>query len=213
MTAWMWPARGRMTCCESCAHEIPPETAIVMSCSCMELETRYGQGGCKCARYRARFPDCACEHGSVSEHSPGPVADSEVLVRTLFREQQIDPEGHLKPAYFRPEPATRGFSVDRVLLMGSERLKSSKLTDARCNGYLQFTATRTKDIRELLEGENRLFCVYDSGTSENSFHADICQNAHVEPGAQNRKVRMMEIAWHLRNAFRPPQPVPPTSIV
>ena len=183
-----------------------------MSCTCLELEAQYGQGDCKCARYRERFPDCACECESVSEHSPGAVDDSEVLVRTLFREQQIDRDGHLKPAYFRPDPATRGFSVDRALLMGPEPLKSSKLTDARYNGYLQFIATCTKEVRGLLEGGKRLFCVYDSGTVENNFHADICQNVHVEPGAQDRKARMMEIAWQLRSAFRPPQPVPPTSL-
>ncbi|MDE0099841.1 MAG: hypothetical protein OXM87_09585 [Truepera sp.] len=140
------------------------------------------------------------------------MADSEVLVRTLFREQDIDPDGHLKPAYFRRDPTTRGFSVDRVLLMGPEALESSKRTDARYNGYLQFIATCTKDVRELLKGGKRLFCVYDSAIAENIFHADICQNLYFEQGVQNRKRRMMEIAWQLRSAFRPLQPVPPTSI-
>ena len=183
-----------------------------MSCSCMELETQYGQGDCKCTRYREEFPDCACEHESVSQYSPGPVADSEVLVRTLFREQQLDQEGRLKPAYFRPEPATRGFSVDRVLLMGPGPLKSSKRADARYNGYLKFIATCSNDIRHLLEGGQRLFCIYDSATAENRAHADICQNVLVQPGAQNRRRRMMEVAWHLRSTFRPPQPIPPTSL-
>ena len=183
-----------------------------MSCSCMELETQYGQGDCKCTRYREEFPDCACELESVSEHSPGPVDDSEVLVRTLFREHQLDQDGRLKPAYFRPEPATRGFSVDRVLLMDPEPLKSSKRADARYNGYLKFVATYSNDIRHLLYSGQRLFCIYDSATAENRAHADICQNVLVQPSAQNRKRLMMEIAWHLRSAFRPPQPIPPTSL-
>ena len=208
----MWPTLGLTTYCEFFEFDIPPETAIVMSCTCMELEAQYGQGDCKCARYRERFPDCACENESISEYSPGTVADSEVLVRTLFRDQQIGPDGHLKPAYFRPDPATRGFSVDRVALVGSEALKSAKRTDPRYSGYLQFIATCTRDIRGLLEGGKRLFCVYDSGTVENSLHADICQNVLVEPGVQNRKTRMMEIAWQLRSAFRPPQAVPPTTL-
>ena len=206
----MWPALGRMTCCEFCAYTIPLKTAIVMSCSCADMETQYGRGDCKCAYYRERFPDCTCEHESVSEHSPGRVEDNEVLVRTLFRNQQIDPDGHLKPAYFRHDPTSRGFSVDRVLLMGAESLASSKRIDARYNGYLQFIATWTKDVRGLLDGGTRLFCVYDSGTVENSLHADICQNLHVEPGTQRRKSRMMEIAWQLRSVFGPPQSVPPT---
>lgn len=147
-----------------------------------------------------------CEHESVSEHSPGPVADGEVLVRTLFGEQQIDQEGCLKPVYFRPEPATRGFSVDRVRLAGPELLKSSKRADARYNGYLRFIATYCGDVRALLEGGRRLFCVYDSATAENKAHADICQNVHVEPGSQDRKRRMMEIAWQLRSVFCQPEP-------
>ena len=183
-----------------------------MSCSCIEMETQYGQGSCKCARYRENFPDCACEHESVSEHSPGPVADNEVLVRTLFREQQIDQDGRLKPVYFRREPETRGFSVDRVILRGPECLKSSKRADARYNGYLKFIATCSKDIRGLLEGGKRLFCVYDSATDENNAHADICQNVHIERGAPNRKRRMMEITWQLRSAFRSSQATPPASL-
>ena len=183
-----------------------------MSCSCMELEAQYGQDNCKCARYREKFPDCACERESVSEHSPGLVTDSEVLVRTLFRQEDIDQDGRLKPAYFRRDPEARGFSVDRVLPMGPELLKSSKCADARYNGYLQFIAARAKDLRDLLEQEKRLFCVYDSGTAENNFHVDICQNLIVEPGAPNRKMRMLDIAWQLRSTFCAPQPVPPTSL-
>ena len=183
-----------------------------MSCSCIELETQYGQGDCKCARYRENFPDCACERESVSEHSPHPVTNSELLVRTIFRKQEIDQDGRLKPVYFRPEPATRGFSVDRVCLVGSERLRSSKRGDPRYNGYLRFIATYSGDVRDLLEDGRRLFCVYDSATADNNAHADICQNVHVEPGAENRRPRMMEIAWQLRSTFSPPQEVPPTSL-
>ena len=131
----------------------------------------------------------------------------------LFSENnRSTPDGHLKPAYFRPDPEARGFSVDRVRLMGSEPLMSSKRTDARYSGYLQFIATCAMDVRGLLDSGKRLFCVYDSGTVVNRFHADICQNVHVEPGVQNRKARMMEIAWQLRSAFSPPQSGPPTSL-
>ena len=183
-----------------------------MSCSCIELEAHYGQGDCKCVRYREKFPECVCEHESVSEHSPGPVADGEVLVRTLFREQQTDQEGHLKPACFRPEPATRGFSEDRVRFAVPELLKSSKRADARYNGYLRFIATYSRDVWALLEGGRRVFCVYDSASAENKAHADICQNVRVEPGAQNRKRRIMEIAWQLRSVFCRPEPAPQTSL-
>lgn len=178
----------------------------------MELEAQHGQGDCKCEHYREKFPDCACERESVSTHSPGPVTNGEVLVRTIFKQQLIDRDGRMKPVFFRRDPETRGFSVDRVLLMGAAPLKSSKLDDARYNGHLRFIATCAKDVRALLESEKRLFCIYDSGTVENKFHADICQNLRVEPGAPHRKDRMMKIAWTLRSTFSAPQPAPPTSL-
>jgi len=77
---------------------------------------------------------------------------------------------------------------------------------------LQFIATCANDLKELLEREKRLFCVYDSGTVKNNFHADICQNLYIQPGVPNRKARMMDIAWQLRSTFRAPQRVPPTSL-
>lgn len=182
-----------------------------MSCGCAELESKYGQGECKCAHYRQHFPDCRCERESVSKHSPGPVQDDEILVRTLFRKQATDRDGRLKPTYFRPEPTSRGFSVDRLSLVGGGSLAESKRTDARYNGYLQFIAARSGDLRAAtLDDGKRLFCVYDSGTVENNAHADICQNVHVDPGTENRKERMMEFAWQLRHVFSTPQPAPPT---
>ena len=180
-----------------------------MTCSCIELEVRYGDTDCKCVHYRERFPNCACEQESVSEHSPGPVEDGEVLVRTLFRRQQIDSQGRLKPSYFRPDPPARGFSVDRLTLTESSVLAASKKDDPRYDGYLMFIAAQTKAIKALtLDNEKRLFCVYDSATVENKAHADVCQNVYIESGVPNRRRLMMEIAWQLRHAFDLPQSYP-----
>ena len=183
-----------------------------MSCSCIELEANHGQGGCKCVRYREVFPDCACEQESVSPHSPGPVTDTEVLVRTLFRDHQVDQDGCPVPSYFRPDPTTRGFSVDRMQFMDPNTLKESKQADARYNGYLMFIAACAEDIRRLKEAEKRLFCIYDSAIESNHVHADICQNVVLPPETEGRKQRMMEIAWHLRIVFGGSHPVPPTSL-
>lgn len=184
-----------------------------MPCGCKELEAKYSQTECKCARYREKFPDCVCERESVSIHSPGPVADNEILVRTIFTEKQLDQEGRVKPAHFRKEPSTRGFSVDRVNRTRVGLLKSSKCKDARHKGYLKFAAARSSDIRNLMNDDGkRLFCVYDTATAENHAHADICQNAVLQAGADNRRNRMMEIAWQLRSVFSMPQLEPPTSI-
>lgn len=184
-----------------------------MPCGCRELEAKYSQTECKCARYREKFPDCMCERESVSIHSLGPVADDEILVRSIFTEKQLDQEGRVNPVHFRQEPSTRGFSVDRVDRTHVESLKSSKRKDARHKGYLKFATARSGDIRNLVNDDGtRLFCIYDTATAENHAHADICQNVILQTGAKNRKNRMMEIAWQLRSAFSIPLSEPRTSI-
>ena len=181
-----------------------------MPCSCVELEIRHGQGQCKCVHYRDDFPDCACEQGSVSEHSPGPVDDDEILVRTLFRGDQVDEDGRPKQSYFRRDPASRGFSVDRIGVVDPQSLVAKKTVDSRYIGYLGFIAARGRDIRALVSGDGtRLFCLYDTATTGNEAHADICQNLYLEPGTKNRKSLMMEYAWRLRNAFGPLLSSPP----
>ena len=152
--------------------------------------------------YRDYFPDCACEEGSVSEHSPGPVESDEVLVRTLFQDDVVDAEGRPKPSYFRRDPTSRGFSVDRMRVVDPQTLMANKRADHRYSGYLGFLAARSGDVRALRSDDGtRLFCLYDSATSDNKAHSDICQNVYFGPGVENRKNRMMEFAWQLRHAF------------
>ena len=179
-----------------------------MACNCLDLELLHGQGDCKCIHYREQFPDCMCESESVSEYSPGRVSDDELLVRTLFTEVETEPDGYLTPKYFRSDPEKRGFCVDRLLPPISDLLMSNKSEDPRYNGYLRFIAARTKDVRELMKEGKRLFCVYDSGTEENRYHADICLNVYVERGAERRKPRLMGFARQLREVFGKPQLTP-----
>lgn len=182
-----------------------------MPCSsCIELESRHGQCKCKCVYYRDHFPDCACEQGSVSEHSPGPVDDDEVLVRTLFQDNVVDADGCPKPSYFRRGPTSRGFSVDRMRVVDPHSLVANKKADSRYSGYLGFIAVCGGDVRSLRSDDGtRLFCLYDSATAENKAHSDICQNVNLGPGTEDRKNRMMEFAWQLRHAFGLLLPQPP----
>lgn len=181
--------------------------------SCRELERQYGQSDCKCARYREYFPDCECERESVSPHSPGRVEDDEVLVRTLFSETHVDLDGRPKPAYFRSDPGKRGMSVDRMRHTDPEALINKKTQDGKYGGYLAFLAANSGRLRELEHDDGRrLFCLYDSATSENIAHADICQNVYLESCTPRRKPRMMAIAWRLRDAFGVARGFPPTSL-
>ena len=183
-----------------------------MPCTCRELETEYSDSDCKCTQYHEHFPDCTCEKESVSEYSPKLVADSEILVRTLFSDQLVNREGNLKPLYFRQEPESRGFSVDRVDFVDPESLALSKREDRRFKGYLMFIAVSARVVRRLSEEGTRLFCVYDTATVENVAHADICQNLILDKRTPNRKKLMMEIAWRLKEAFSSIKKTPPTAL-
>ena len=181
-----------------------------MSCGCMELEAKHGQGDCKCVHYRESFPGCDCEKRSVSQHSPGVVENDEMLVRTIFKERMLDPEGRLKPVYFRRDLERRGFSVDRISHIEAKELKSSKRTDPRYEGHLKFISAVSENLRNLMdENGTRLYCIYDTATAENRAHADICQNLVLQPGTGDRKKLMMDMSWQLSYAFEKPQREPP----
>ena len=183
---------------------------MLVPCSCVELEIQHGQGQCKCVQYRNHFPNCACERGSVSQHSPGPVEDHELLVRTVFREKFVDSDGRLIPSYFRKDPGARGFSVDRMRFVDPVSLVNSKKLDYRYEGYLGFIAARAGDVRALVSDDGtRLFCLYDSATADNNAHSDLCQNVYLKKGVENRSSRMLEIARKLRSSFGPLLPLPP----
>lgn len=175
-----------------------------MDCTCQELERQQGEGKCKCVHYRKKFPDCACEDESVSKHSPGKVGSDEILLRAVFNDVQVDRKtGRLTTLYFRKEPSTRGFSVNRRCHVGDsdlERQMQSHQSYDEKSG-LRFAAADCESIRELKEDGNRLFCVYDSALKDDLSHADICQNKHLSKGEDDRKQRMLGIARNLARAF------------
>ena len=172
-----------------------------MTCSCKELEAQYGEDQCKCVKYREQFPDCKCESVSVSDHSPGPVTNHEVLVRTVFSKWNVGGDGHATPAGFRDDPPTRGLSVDRLKYLNDNSMVSAMREDPRYTGYLRFTGARCSSVRSLLHEASRLFCVYDSGTEDKLHHADVCQNVYLQHGADNRKKIMKRFAWQLWRTF------------
>ena len=172
-----------------------------MTCTCKELETRYSEDQCKCVKYREQFPDCKCESDSVSDHSPGPVVDNEVLVRTVFSEWKVGGDGYATPAGFRDDPPKRGLSVDRLKYSNDNSLVSMKRKDPRYKNYLRFTGATCSKVRSLLHDARRLHCVYDSGTKDNPYHADICQNIYIPSGTAGRNLLKKRFLWQLWKTF------------
>lgn len=168
-----------------------------MTCSCKELERNHGQGPCKCVHYRETFPDCECERATVSDFSPGPVRNDEILIRTLYSSIHINNQTHeVDPAAFS-DVLKRGLSVDRKSYISQRKLeiKAQKKIEQDLEAgktrraFLGVTVANCSDIRSLLERDtNRSFCVYDTATEDNCAHADICQAFVHLPGTEKRKV-------------------------
>lgn len=178
-----------------------------MTCGCRELEATHGRGTCKCVHYREKFPDCACEEGSVSPYSPGPVADEEVLVRAIFNRIYVDSEGALKPTYFQAvirDFTVRGLSVNRrEYVTEDDFLDRLRGHASNKHGYLGFIAAKCGDLRSLFSEGRRLLCVYDTATEIDCSHADVCQSVSPDPSLTKKesKAARMRTARTLQTQF------------
>ena len=177
-----------------------------MTCACKELEAQHGEGGCKCAHYRKRFPECQCEATSVSQYSPGPVSDDEVLVRTIFRPGHVDVNDHIKPVYFQDivkEYELRGMSVNRKGHVTEAKLKTLfEDHPSNTHNFMRFIAARCADLRRLrADGGDRAFCIYDTATAKDCSHTDVCQSTEPPEVRRNRRTFRMKTAHALRSCF------------
>ena len=181
-----------------------------MACSCKELERTHGSGKCKCVHYRETFPECECEGVSVSDHSPGIVADDEVLIRTIYSPVHYNRvTGEVNPAAFS-DVIDKGLSVDRKQHISRQALEEKNqqkadrdLKDGKNkDGFWALVVADCRHIRSLLLGsDRRSFCVYDTALPENSAHADICQAAFHEPGTPKRTSLDKKVRLELSNQF------------
>jgi hypothetical protein len=182
-----------------------------MSCPCKELERQHGEAGCKCVHYREQFPCCECEKCSVSDHSPGPVQDDEVLIRTVYSPVQINREtGEVDPVHFRHDALERGLSVNRKLHISEAELqakieaKIARDMDEGKNrdGSYKVVTARCGDIKSLVaEDGRRQFCVYDTAKPDDVSHADVCLAIDAPPGTPSRKHLRMKICSKLFEVF------------
>lgn len=138
----------------------------------------------KCEQYRLQTEHCICEKESVSKYSPCPVHNDEYLIRQVYSPIHVDKEtGRLTSLAFE-ETSTHGMSVNRKNYISKEELeekiaKKLQLDEKRgkkrvCKGVV---IAKCSDIRSLIEKESKIkmFCIYDTATSKDKSHADICQ--------------------------------------
>lgn len=131
----------------------------------------------------AAAPDCACEKFRMSHHSPGVVADSEILSRFVFSPYQVDKKGKLKAGAFS-HVHNNGCSIQRTSIASNDEIVLfvnrflAKRDDHVWKGYL---VADSVSVRRILtqNSMHRAVCVYDTANAENPSHGEICQTQHV----------------------------------
>lgn len=145
----------------------------------------------------AEHPGCVCEVGSVApEVSPGRVEDQELLIRSIYSPHQYERDtGELKPTAF-DDVVDKGLSVDRKSHTSSAQIRQqieAKLQAAKSRGaehkFEGVAVLPCRAAREMVHGTERVFGVYDTATTVNRAHADVCQVRHGTK-LEQRKARL-----------------------
>ena len=140
---------------------------------CNELFKNRKGASTICKEVDAAYSKCACETNIISEFSPGLISDDEILVRVIFNEDHILENG-LHPAEFSTVK-TFGLSVLRKLYCDKtefERLIQKVFDGKEVKGI---AIVKTKDIKNIVDKGERIFCLYDTSEQGNVSHSDIFQ--------------------------------------
>jgi hypothetical protein len=162
-------------------------------------------------------PECRCEGVSVSDHSPGPVEDAEVLVRILVAPQHIDKKTGLPKSAALTTAGTIGLSVlredrasdDEILrlattLVQNARSKAGKPERAKKIGVFGVLRMACSIVRNFVWiGESKTsFCVYDTAREVWPSHADAFQRIAGAPDGVP-DARRNALFEHVKNGFVP----------
>lgn len=135
----------------------------------------------------------------MSEDSPGPVLNNEVLTRVVLENFANKKRDNVLPSLFA-RVATDGCSVQREGFATNAELASSVAAQLRGKPISSWVAVVTascKRIREITLDGNlaRCFCVYDVSELGNPAHAEICAARMTFEADQN------ELRSVVRSAF------------
>jgi hypothetical protein len=134
----------------------------------------------------------------MSEHSPRPVANPEVMTRFVFSPMFVDKKGGLKPNFWS-HVFNKGLSVQRDSLATDNELREFvryQLDRQARWAWRGVVAARCVDLRKIrVSYLRRSVCVYDTGEANNPAHAELF-------AAQNMpEADAVELRYELQNAF------------
>lgn len=125
----------------------------------------------------------------MSTHSPGVIANSEILARFVFSPIQIDKNGKVKPNSFS-HVHSKGCSIQRHSVAEDAEMQAlvkqvlGKKDNYAWKGVL---FGQCHNIRSIMadEADHRAVCVYDTANPGNPAHAELCQTQHIDEADEN----------------------------
>lgn len=176
--------------------------------NCCEFFEDPNNADAKCEKLRTSHAIFALqwEGDSASSYSPGPVADQERLVRTMFNPIHLDFDGgkvKLKPGALM-DAKDKGLSVDRNSYTSLDDIKARGLAKVakdnaagKSNGQRSLGGLASVpccDIRAIQSADGvRWAAVYDTALPENNAHADICIIAKDVPSQRKAVSVLMDL--------------------
>lgn len=182
--------------------------------ACRDALARLENDDLRCPKFDELHPECICESCSASPHSPGKVANDEVLLRAVYSPHHVDPEtGEFKNAALADAENT-GLSADRLQYTTRrqiERQIKAKLETPRAlekgyvyQGILPITCGL---VRQLTygNGTRRCYAVYDTALQDNNAHAEVFQVKLTSAQGKQARERLRKLLIKSEIGFGKPR--------
>lgn len=156
--------------------------------------------GCKEFGQHSQEDDCPHEATSVSQYSPGPVANAETLARQIFTPHHIDvATGEVNAAAFS-DAKDKGLSVNRVehttkadLVARGQQKAVAAQQAGKEREFVGIIESSCADIRAIQSSGRRAFCVIDTALEDNTSHADVCQVPLSPKDGRSARKALMDV--------------------
>lgn len=152
----------------------------------------------------------AWEQECASEHSPGPVYNSEILYRQMLNPTHYDPVNKILKVTAFSDTSDKGGSVNRanhvtkVEVLAAAQRRVAQINERKTPGseveLWQLIELNCSDVRAILTPSNsevpnsRAFGVYDTALEHDRSHADICQIVSGKETGRSVRSKLLDLA-------------------
>ena len=173
--------------------------------SCRDAFQEAAAAADPCRHLSQNQPGCVCEAESVSAHSPGVIANTELLARLIYSPLHVDPTTGLTTELAFSDVKDKGLSVQRLTHATQAEVRAigaKKLADDHARGktdrqYLGIVTADVSQIRaEAYPEAARAFCAYDTAGPGDPAHADVCQTPTSPSAMKRARKRLRDLFSH-----------------